>query len=83
MVQPREDRKKTFERFVIGTLFEFEIKKDDKEQMAKEITEAICEHGIHDRNEFQKIALGYLSSFDEKIPRDQMVAISKKIAGFW
>mgnify|MGYP001605837334 CR=1 FL=1 len=78
----REIRKKSTEKFILGLLFEVDAPKEQKEKTAREITTAIFESGCWDKAEFQKMTLGYLCQFSEKIPNEQLVAMSVKIARY-
>ena len=79
----KEERKKAMQNFILGLLFEFDIQKENKQEVAKGISEDIIGyHVINDKDTFQKVALGHLSQFSDAIDDKQMIAISKKIAHF-
>lgn len=75
----REIRRRATEKFILGLLFEIDVPREEKEKTAQDISTAIFESGCWDKEEFQKVALGYLSQYAEKVPGEQLVAMSIKI----
>lgn len=79
----REERKNAMEKFILGLLFEFDIPQEKKQDTAAKISTDIFGYMIsNDYQTFQKMALGHLSEFADKIEKGQMISISKKIAHF-
>jgi hypothetical protein len=81
-IERKRDRVQATEKYIIGLLFEIESPQEEKEKVAKEISEDIFGQCVWSKPNFQKIALGHLTFFAGKIPNEQLVAISKKIAFF-
>lgn len=79
----REERKNAMKIYIVGLLFEFDIPQEEKQEISSKITTDIFGYTIsNDRHTFQKMALGYLSEFADKIEKSQMISISQKIAFF-
>lgn len=78
----KRDRVQATEKYILGLLFEIEAPQKEKEKVAKEISEDIFGQDVWSKPDFQKLALGHLTAFAGKIPNEQLVAISKKIANF-
>lgn len=81
-ISRRDIRKEATKKFILGLLFEVDVPKEQKEKTAQDIVTSIFESGCWDKNEFQKVALGYLYEYAGKVPNDQLVAMSVKIKTF-
>lgn len=81
-IERKKDRVEATKKYIIGLLFEIEASQEQKEKVAKEISEDIFGQVVWSKPDFQKLALGHLTVFYGKIPNEQLIAISKKIAYF-
>jgi hypothetical protein len=81
-VESKKDRVEATERYILGLLFEVEAELAQKQNVAHGIAYDIFGSIEWDRDNFQKIALGHLVQFSGKLPNDQLIAISRKIARF-